>query len=60
MLLHNGNEYYPLQFGRMVKDNKVYYDRSARQKSYFYLDLALEHQPDSIRVRDPTYLLSNP
>lgn len=37
MIENNGKEYYPLEFGRMVKDGKVYYDRSARQKSYFYL-----------------------
>lgn len=37
-ILNQGKEYYPLEFGRMVRDGKVYYDRSARQKSYFYLD----------------------
>ena len=59
MILHDGKEYYPLQFGRMVKDNKVYYDRSARQKSYVYLDLSLASNPDAVRVRDPTYLANN-
>lgn len=38
-ILNKGKEYYPLEFGRMVKDGKVYYDRSARGKSWFYLDL---------------------
>ena len=38
-IYNQGKEYYPLEFGRMVKGGKVYYDRSARQKSYFYLDL---------------------
>ena len=38
-ILNQGKEYYPLEFGRMVRDGKVYYDRSARHKSYFYLDL---------------------
>ena len=38
-ILNQGKEYYPLEFGRMVKDGKVYYDRSARGKSYFYIDL---------------------
>ena len=37
MIENNGKEYYPLDFGKMVKDDKVYYDRSTRQKSYFYL-----------------------
>lgn len=37
-ILNDGKEYYPLEFGKMVKDGKVYYDRSARGKSYFYLD----------------------
>lgn len=60
MILYNGDEYYPLGIGKIVKNGDVYYDRSARQKSWFYLDLSLEHQPDAIRVRDPTYLLSNP
>ena len=39
MILNDGKGYYPLQFGRMVKDGKVYYDRSARHKSWFYLDV---------------------
>jgi len=39
MIVKDGKEYYPLDFGKMVKDGKTYYDRSARQKNYFYLDL---------------------
>lgn len=38
-IYNQGKEYYPLDFGKMVKDGKVYYDRSARGKSYFYIDL---------------------
>lgn len=40
----NGKEYYPLDFGKMVKDNKTYYDREAREKSYFYLALLVTAQ----------------
>lgn len=36
-ILNQGKEYYPLEFGRMIKNGKTYYDRSARGKSYFYL-----------------------
>lgn len=36
-ILKDGKAYYPLEFGRMEKDGKVYYDRSARGQSYFYL-----------------------
>lgn len=39
-ILNDGKTYYPLEFGRMVKDGKVYYDRSAREKSYFYLAMS--------------------
>ena len=39
MIEHNGKEYYPLGIGKMVKDGKIYYDRSDRQKDYFYLVL---------------------
>jgi len=38
-IMNNGKEYYPLDFGKMVKDSKTYYDRSNREKSYFYLAL---------------------
>lgn len=38
-ILNNGKTYYPLEFGRMFKDGKTYYDRSARDKSWFYVDL---------------------
>ena len=39
MIVNQGKEYYPLGFGRLVREDKVYYDRTARQKSWFYLDL---------------------
>ena len=39
MILHDGKEYYPLDFETMIKNGKVYYDRFSRNKSYFYLDL---------------------
>ena len=38
MLVKNGREYYPLDFGHMEKGGRVYYDRSARRANYFYLD----------------------
>ena len=38
-LLRNGHEYYGLSTARVVKDGKTYYDRSARGKSWFYVDL---------------------
>ena len=38
-ILNQGKEYYPLEFGRMIKNGKTYYDRSARGKSWFYVDL---------------------
>ena len=60
MLLLNNEEYYPLEFGKMVYNNEVYYDRSERKKSWFYLDLSLESTPDSARIRDPTFAMSNP
>lgn len=39
MILHENRLYYPLDFGKMIKDGKVYYDRMNRKKNYFYLDL---------------------
>ena len=39
MILNQNRKYYPLDFGKMIKDGKVYYDRERRKKSYFYLDL---------------------
>ena len=44
MILYNEKEYYPLDFGKMIKNGKVYYDRSNRKKSYFYLDLRTNQQ----------------
>ena len=38
-ILNQGKEYYPLEFGKLIKDGKTYYDRSNRGKSYFYIDL---------------------
>ena len=38
-IVNQGKEYYPLEFGRMIKNGKTYYDRSARGKSWFYVDL---------------------
>ena len=38
-IVNDGKEYYPLDFGKMVKDGKTYYDRSLREKAYFYLVL---------------------
>ena len=48
MILKNNKEYYPLEFGKLIKNGKTYYNRSSRQKSYFYLDLRtsnLRQQP---------------
>lgn len=39
MIRNQGKEYYPLDFGRAERNGRVYYDRSARGKSWFYLDL---------------------
>ena len=39
MITNQGKEYYPLDFGKMVRDGKTYYDRSERNKNWFYLDL---------------------
>lgn len=39
MIINQEKEYYPLDFGKMIKDNKLYYDRNNRKKNYFYLDL---------------------
>lgn len=39
MIVYQGKEYYPLDFDTMVKDGKTYYDRSDREKNWFYLDL---------------------
>ena len=52
MILHNGKEYYPLAWGHMERDEKVYYDRSAREKNYFYLDLNLNNDLSAKRVRE--------
>jgi hypothetical protein len=43
LIIKNGKEYYPLDFGKMIKDEKIYYDRSMRRKNYFYL--VLQTQP---------------
>lgn len=38
-IMNNGKEYYPLDYGKMIKDGKTYYDRKKREKAYFYLAL---------------------
>lgn len=40
MILKNGKRYYPLSIGKIVKNGKVFYDRSGRKASYFYLELS--------------------
>lgn len=52
MIYKQGREYYPLEFGVMVKDGKTYYDRSERKKNYFYLDLSLAESQDAVRERE--------
>lgn len=42
MIVNDGKVYYPLDFGRMELDGKVYYDRAERRSNYFYLDLRTE------------------
>ena len=39
MIVNDRKIYYPLDFGKMIKDGKVYYDRKMRMTNYFYLDL---------------------
>ena len=39
MIVHDKKIYYPLDFGKMLKDEKVYYDRKRRMTNFFYLDL---------------------
>lgn len=39
MIVYQDKEYYPLDIDSIVKDGKTYYDRDAREKNYFYLDL---------------------
>lgn len=40
MFLYNGKEYYPLEIEKILtKEGKTVYDRNARGKSYFYIDL---------------------
>ena len=47
MLIKNGKEYYPLDCGLLKKDNKVYYNRENRKKSYFYIDFRAENEANS-------------
>ena len=39
MIVYQNKEYYPLDIDHLTKDGKTYYDRDAREKNYFYLDL---------------------
>lgn len=54
-ILNQGKEYYPLEFGRMIKNGKTYYDRSARGESWFYVDLR-GSQHELFIPRDSTFL----
>ena len=44
MIVKDNKEYYPLDFGTMIRDDKTYYSRSAREKPYFYIDLRTNQQ----------------
>ena len=52
MIVNQGKEYYPLEFGKMVKDGKTYYDRSSRNKNYFYLVLSGSSPDDNRFIPD--------
>lgn len=47
MIKKQGKEYYPLNFGKLVKNEKVYYDRAERKKNYFYLALNTQQNNSS-------------
>lgn len=39
MITNQNKEYYPLNFGYMERDGKIYYDRAERKKNYIYIAL---------------------
>lgn len=54
MIVLNNKQFYALGIQQVIKDDRVYYNREQRQKSYFYIDLSLADSPDAIRIRTPT------
>lgn len=49
MIVKEGKEYFPVDFGEMIRDGKTYYSRSARDKPYFYLVLRTnENVPEPV------------
>ena len=49
MILKEGKEYFPVDFGEMIRDGKTYYSRNARDRPYFYLILRTqENTPEPI------------
>lgn len=44
MLIKDGKEYYPVDYGTILKDGKTYYTRHSRDKPYFYLILRTQEQ----------------
>lgn len=54
MIVRNEKQYYALGLQQVRKDDKIYYNRSQRGKSWFYLDLSLAESPDAFRIRTPT------
>lgn len=47
MILKNSKRYYPLSIGKIIKNGKVFYDRSERKASFFYLELTAGNLADA-------------